>query len=154
METAKVKVGEEFLIHAKIRNARKAYSFETSLIFPSDALEVVRKDGKLDIQMGNFLGDGADMLSNLSINASKNTGTLLIGYTLSGPASEKDGDGLLFSVRAKALKPGDYRLEWASNSKILDSTGEEQPKNFEDLPLEITKDNPNVNVIFLTIEEA
>lgn len=152
MENHTVKVGQKFLLHAQIRNAQNAYSFEMYLIYPDNVIEIEKESGKPKIIKGDFLGDGGDLMSDYSINPTNDTATITVAYSLAGNVAGQDGDGRLFSLRATALTAGEYSFIWAPNSTIFDPDGGERPKNFEELKLMIEKENPDINVVFLTIE--
>lgn len=151
MET--VKVNENFLIHVNIKNGKNVFGFATFLNFPADAIEIIETDGKPEVTKGTFLGDTADLMPNLSINQSNNIGTLLVGYSLKGQAAEKNGEGRMFSIRARALKEGEHVLIWSSNSVVRNSKNEDQPNSFEDFKLKIEKENPNVNIVYIEVEK-
>jgi len=150
---ASIKVGDTFLIHVNIKKAKKVFGFTTFLNFPVDAIEIVQKDDKPDITKGIFLGNNATMIANLSLNTANNVGTLIAGYSLKGGATEKSGEGLMFSIRARAIKEGDHHFTWSENSAVKDSNLVDQPKSFEDFTMKIEKDAPNVNIISITVEK-
>lgn len=150
MET--IKVGDNFLIHVNIKKAKNVFGFVTSLNFPVDALEINQNTGQPDVVMGKFLGDKATILANLSLNTTNNVGTLIIGYSLKGATPEKNGGGLMFSIRVRAVKEGEHQLVWSANSTVQDSNLVNQPSNFEDFLLKVEKDVPDTNIVSITIE--
>lgn len=150
---ANIKVGDTFLIHVNIREAKNVFGFTTYLNFPVDAFEIIENNGKRDITKGDFLGDNAIFGENLSTNTTNNVGTLIIGYSLEGGAAEKSGEGLMFSIKARAIKEGDHQFVWSANSTVKDSNLVEQPNSFEDFMMKIEKDAPNVNIVSITVEK-
>jgi len=149
---AEIKVGDNFLIQVNIRKAKKVYGCTTWLNFPADAIEILQQNGKPDVTKGDFLGDKAEILTDLSLNTANNIGTLLVGYSLKGNEPEKNGKGRMFSIRAQALKDGEHKIVWSANSAVQDSKLVNQPSNFEDFLLDIERDIPDVNIVSITIE--
>ncbi len=146
-----IKVDDEFLIQATIARAENVYGFAMSLNFPADALEVLHNDDKPIVVKGDFLGEEADIFPNLSINTTNNTGTLIIGYSQKGSAPEKSGEGLMFSIKAKALKEGEHALVWSANSTVKNSSMEDQLCSFDDFMLKLEKNMPEKNVVSISV---
>ncbi|MFQ5709666.1 MAG: hypothetical protein ACE5HO_19595 [bacterium] len=150
------KTGDVIAIHANIRKAQDVYGFALCLVYPLSAIQIIQTDGNADIIQSDFLGADAVFFSKIKQDQENDLGIIKIGYSMQGNQPAKSGEGRMFSIRARTLKPGQHPLIWTSNSAIVNLNQEELKSTFENFTLHVddTKDSGNeMNVVYITVEQ-
>lgn len=149
MQVAK---GDVFWLDLNIRNGQSVYAVPIAFGYPADRLEVqVGVDGQPVTAIGGFLGAASSLVVRFANNQ---PGRLVIGYTKQGDEPESAGDGLLCSIRFKALAEGSLALPFDGGTKVLNKMLQPVECTKVDATLEITAAMPaEVNVIFMTVRK-
>ncbi|MGB9844066.1 MAG: stalk domain-containing protein, partial [Caldisericia bacterium] len=99
-----VDLDSEFNVNVKVSEVENLYGFGFTFKYDKDYLDLV------DIIEGDFLKkDGTSTLFLKNINKEK--GEVIVGVSRTGKVSGVNGDGILLSIKFKALKIGKTQLE-------------------------------------------
>ncbi len=151
-----IKVGATFNIQVNIRGGKNVYGIEAHLVYPLNDIEILQKDGKPATLKGDFMGENSAFRPTLKQGTEYGFGVLEVLHSLKGNVPEKSGDGLLFTVKAKALTKGTHVLQWRANSTVTNKSQENEPSEFRKKMLEISSgdpDQPNIIYITVTVED-
>ncbi|MGB9749657.1 MAG: stalk domain-containing protein [Caldisericia bacterium] len=99
-----VDLDSEFNVNVKVSEVENLYGFGFTFKYDKDYLDLV------DVVEGDFLKkDGTSTLFLKNINKEK--GEVIVGVSRTGKVSGVNGDGILLSIKFKALKIGKTQLE-------------------------------------------
>lgn len=98
-ETTQVTAGQEFTVTVNVAGADKAYGTGFKLNYDPQALEVVLDNDKA-VAPGAFFGDS----SSFTLKNTADAGVVEYAVTLTQPAQPVSGDGVLGTVKFRALK--------------------------------------------------
>lgn len=143
-----ITIGDLFWMDINIRGGKNVYAIPINLVYPADAIEVqLNGAGKPDVVAGEFLGTQSALIANFEQDQA---GRLVIGYSKQGVQPESSGDGLLCSVRCKALTDGTFPIQLGT-TKILNGALQPMNRILENFSLDVIAGD--VNVIYITIRK-
>lgn len=114
-EVAQATTGQEFNVTVNVGGAVQVYGGSLQLLYDAQAFEVVLEN-ELAVTPGAFFGDSSSFPLKNSADAA--AGTVDYALTLTQPAVPVDGDGVLGTVKFRALKDAPVTMTLVNASLV------------------------------------
>ncbi len=141
-DVSQVTAGQEFTVNVQVTNADQIYGVHFQLAYdPTSFQAVATDDGKI-VSLGSFFGTNpSTVMRNI---ADDQTGLINYDLTLMNPAPALSGDGVVGTVKFRALKDGSTAITSPEANLVspvftTDANGQKTVQKMNHVPVQITQ---------------